>query len=39
MELIKMSRTVICPKCKKEMEVRKGIFAHETLYRHSKEHK
>jgi uncharacterized protein YbaR (Trm112 family) len=34
-----MSRIVICPKCKKELEVRKGIFAHDTLSRHLKEHK
>jgi uncharacterized protein YbaR (Trm112 family) len=38
MELIKITRIVICPVCKKELEVRKGIFAHETLSRHSKEH-
>jgi len=34
-----MSRIVVCPICKKELDVRKGIFAHDTLSRHSKEHK
>jgi len=32
-------RVVICPICKKETEVRTGIFAHDTLSRHMKEHK
>jgi hypothetical protein len=33
-------RFVICNVCKKEIEVRSGIFAHETLRRHIiKEHK
>jgi len=32
-------RTVICDKCSKELEVRWGIFAHQTLSRHMKEHK
>lgn len=32
------SRVVICPECKKEIEVRSG-FAHETLNRHIKEHR
>jgi uncharacterized protein YbaR (Trm112 family) len=31
-------RVVICPTCKKELEVRSGIFAHQTLYRHMKAH-
>lgn len=29
-------RVVICEVCKKEIEVRSGIFAHETLARHRK---
>ncbi len=32
------NRVVICPECKKEIEVRSG-FAHHTLVRHMKEHK
>jgi len=32
------NRVVICPQCKKEIEVRSG-FAHYTLTRHLKEHK
>jgi hypothetical protein len=32
-------KVVICPVCKKETEVRWGIFAHDTLNRHMKEHK
>lgn len=32
------NRVVICPECKKEIEVRSG-FAHFTLVRHMKEHK
>ena len=32
-------RVVICPQCKKEIEVRWGYFANETLTRHKKEHK
>jgi hypothetical protein len=31
------NRRVICPECKKEIEVRSG-FAHFTLTRHMKEH-
>jgi hypothetical protein len=34
-----MSRVVICPTCLKEIEVRQGIFAHQTLSRHLLEHK
>lgn len=34
-----MARVVVCPQCKKELEVRSGIFAHQTLSRHMKEHK
>lgn len=35
-----MSRVVICPTCKREIEVRNGIMANETLSRHkAKEHK
>ena len=32
------NRVVICPECKKEIEVRSG-FAHATLTRHMKEHR
>ena len=32
-------KIVICPVCKKETGVRWGIFAHDTLNRHMKEHK
>ena len=32
-------RQVVCPICNKEVEVRDGIFAHQTLTRHMKEHK
>lgn len=31
-------RQVVCPICGKELEVRSGIFAHQTLARHMKEH-
>lgn len=34
-----INRAVICPTCNKEIEVRNGVFAHETLGRHMKEHK
>lgn len=34
-----MSRIIICPTCKKEWELRWGIFAHDSLARHMKEHK
>jgi hypothetical protein len=35
-----MSRVVLCTICKREIEVRTGIMANETLSRHtSKEHK
>lgn len=30
---------VVCEKCNKEIEVRWGIFAHDTIARHMKEHK
>jgi len=30
------SRVVVCEICKKEIEVRWGIFAHDTLGRHRK---
>jgi len=34
------ARLVICDKCNKEIELRWGIFAHDTLSRHLKaEHK
>jgi hypothetical protein len=33
------SRSVVCSKCSKEIDVRWGIFAHDTLNRHLKEHK
>lgn len=33
------NRIVTCPTCSKEIEVRWGIFAHDTLNRHLKEHK
>lgn len=32
-------RIVICTVCSKEIEVRWGIFAHDTLERHMKDHK
>jgi len=32
-------RVVVCNMCGKELEVRWGIFAHQTLLRHIKEHK
>lgn len=32
-------RLVTCNICGKEIEVRWGIFAHDTLSRHMKEHK
>jgi len=32
-------RVVVCDMCGKELEVRWGIFAHQTLLRHIKEHK
>lgn len=34
-----MNRVVICDICNKEIELRWGIFAHDTLGRHKKEHK
>lgn len=37
-EYMAKNKIVICPNCKKEIEVRSG-FAHETLNRHMKEHK
>ena len=34
------NRYIVCPECNKEIEVRWGIFAHDTLSRHRKaEHK
>jgi uncharacterized CHY-type Zn-finger protein len=33
------NKIIICGVCKKEIEVRWGIFAHDTLNRHMKEHK
>jgi hypothetical protein len=33
-----MNRIVSCSTCKKEIEVRWGIFAHHTLKRHENEH-
>lgn len=33
------NRVVVCSICKKEIELRWGIFAHDTLNRHMKEHK
>ena len=33
------NRIVICSTCNKEIEVRWGIFAHDSLNRHMKEHK
>jgi len=35
----KPQRVVVCPECKKEIEVRSGNFAHHTLARHIREHK
>jgi hypothetical protein len=32
------NKVVICYICSKEIEVRWGIFAHDTLSRHKKEH-
>lgn len=32
-------KIVVCKICSKEIEVRWGIFAHDTLNRHMKEHK
>ena len=32
-----MSRLVICPICKKEWDLRWGIFAHDSLFRHTKD--
>jgi hypothetical protein len=32
-------RVVICDICKKEIELRWGIFGHDTISRHKKEHK
>jgi len=35
-----IKRVVVCDQCKKEIEVRSGIFANTTLSRHNKmEHK
>jgi hypothetical protein len=31
-----MSRVVVCDICKKEIELRWGIFAHDSLSRHRK---
>jgi hypothetical protein len=33
------NKIVVCDVCKKEIEVRWGIFAHDTLSRHMKGHK
>ena len=33
-----MGRYVVCDLCKKEIELRWGIFGHDTLARHLKEH-
>lgn len=33
------NRVVVCNVCSKEIEVRWGIFASDTLSRHMKEHK
>jgi hypothetical protein len=40
MGLIKVAsnRVVICDVCQKEIELRWGIFGHDTLNRHMKEH-
>jgi hypothetical protein len=35
---IKMSRTLTCPICKKQWDLRWGIMANESLSRHMKEH-
>ena len=34
-----MSRSIVCPVCNKEWELRWGIFGHDSLSRHMKEHK
>lgn len=39
MDSQKKDRYVICNMCKKEIQVRKGMFAHKTLGNHLKEHK
>jgi predicted nucleic acid-binding Zn ribbon protein len=36
---VKLSRTLQCPQCNKEWELRWGIFAHDSISRHMKEHK
>lgn len=36
--VVAANRVVVCPVCKKEIDVRSG-FAHATLGRHIKEHK
>ena len=33
------NKVVLCKECDKEIEVRWGIFAHDSLNRHMKEHK
>jgi len=33
-----LKRYVICPNCSKEIELRWGIFGHNTLARHLKQH-
>jgi hypothetical protein len=32
-------RFVVCDICNKEIELRWGIFGHDTLHRHKKDHK
>ena len=34
-----MSRTIQCSICNKEWELRWGVFAHDSLSRHMREHK
>jgi predicted nucleic acid-binding Zn ribbon protein len=34
-----MSRLIKCPTCGKEWDLRWGIFGHDSLARHMKEHK
>jgi hypothetical protein len=36
---MKKGRVVVCEMCGRELEIRWGIFAHQTLLRHLREHK
>jgi hypothetical protein len=39
MVIMTNNRVVVCDICNKEIELRWGIFGHDTLSRHNKEHK